>query len=358
VRLPAACREAWRNVVSGTSRTLSFGAALATIVILVMLVDLRTIHEITLRADAFRLSGASVVTVVAPGRISGTACERLNSLRGIRAAGAVRDRETKLVMSVLPQSPVPLREATPSFASILTHSTTATAGLVVSDELANALGVKVGDPLRSVGETSRVAGIYAYPDDGRAPGYGYLALQPVSPEGNFDECWADVWPQQSTLKSILLTTIAPGSDVHSAEPPRVEQLNSTLGATFDGESQFRNRATRFAGLMAAVGGLMLGFLSVRTRRMQLSSALHSRVSRRLLNLMLVMEGSAWVLPVVIAAFGLSMIAVSTSAASDQPALLVIAARVIAWAAGDAYLGIGFGAALTREKHLFRYFKDR
>jgi len=104
-------QEAWRNLLTGTSR-----AALLTVLLSVLSAGLAaleviSVQQISAAARTYVSSAASVVTLTAPGRISGVACDALDALPGVRAAGALRPRTSPLTAIELPSSPLPVRES-------------------------------------------------------------------------------------------------------------------------------------------------------------------------------------------------------------------------------------------------------
>jgi hypothetical protein len=226
---------------------------------------------------------------------------------------------------------------------------------LLGPEAAAALGVHGAGTIAAGATQVPVGATYRYPDDGRRPGLSYAAISPVLPDSPYDECWVDVWPPTDDVIAPLLA--ARSLSVPDAKPPSFSQLNTTLGDSFNGEERFVQRVSRFGGAVAAMTGLALGFVSTRLRRLQFASALHAGVSRR---------------AVAGIVFTETVLAGGLSAAVTLP-LLCIASVVIdgtSWevlpfgltAAAPAWTGAVAGTLLavtmTRERHLFRYFKTR
>ena len=92
MRFTSITREAYRDTRSGTARAGTFGLVLALLLLALAAADLLAVRVITDAAERFRTSGASIVTLTAPDRIDGAACDALADIRGIRAAGAPRPR--------------------------------------------------------------------------------------------------------------------------------------------------------------------------------------------------------------------------------------------------------------------------
>jgi hypothetical protein len=354
MRARAVLREAWRNTVSGTSRPRTVAVALALVALLLAAADMSAVSQSLAAADEYRSKGASVLILTAEGQVDGRRCDGLAALPGVAAAGALRASSTPLRASVLPTAPLPVSESSPGFAGVLGVSSRA-AGLLLGPEAAAALGVHGAGTIAAGATQVPVGATYRYPDDGRRPGLSYAAISPVLPDSPYDECWVDVWPPTDDVIAPLLA--ARSLSVPDAKPPSFSQLNTTLGDSFNGEERFVQRISRFGGAVAAMTGLALGFVSTRLRRLQFASALHAGVSRR---------------AVAGIVFTETVLAGGLSAAVTLP-LLCIASVVIdgtSWevlpfgltAAAPAWPGAVAGTLLavtmTRERHLFRYFKTR
>lgn len=353
MKLKAILREAWRNVTTGTAHvvafTLLFTAATAGIAVL----DLLAVRQITSAAYEYQNSGASVLTLVAEGRIDGVACAALSRLPGVRSAGALRAVNSDLIPAALPASGIPAFDVTPGVPKVLRAQVTGP-GIVLADQVATTLGAQPGRSVALRQTTAQVAGIYRYPDDGRRPGFGYAALIPVSAQGAFDECWVDAWPNSRQLPSLMMTTVLPSD--HS-ERPVLTQLNSTLGGQFDGPQRLASRITGHAPALALVIGLGAGYLFVRLRRLHHASALHAGMTRSALAAMTAFEMAVWTVPAAVMTGAAAMMFVAADPGSDL-ALGVLGGRAAVLAPIGAYLGAAFGLTLTQERHLFCYFKTR
>jgi hypothetical protein len=360
--------EAFRNVWTGVSRPLILALAFALLVGGMVILDLRTVVGVNRQITQWRASGASVTVVYAPGGIDGAACEALAGAAGIVASGATRQREHNLSLPALPLGAPSYVEVTPGFARLIataaggsqtpyaaTPEYLARGGLLLADSLAATLNRGPGSTLVTGEGEALVAGAYATPDDGRQNLFSYSVLAQVPAEGRFDYCWAEVWPPDSTAASLLLTV----ADVNQPEVElRVDQFNARFGTELDPAALYRDRVTRFTPAVVALAGLLLGLVGVRLRRLEFASALHAGVSRPALALQVTIETGVWLaLGLVLAAPAVWFAAYSGNSLPAGPwaAPTGVAA---AFAVAGTLTGVVIGLALTREEHLFRYFKNR
>ena len=371
MRFTSITREAYRDTRSGTARAGTFGLVLALLLLALAAADLLAVRVITDAAERFRTSGASIVTLTAPDRIDGAACDALADIRGIRAPGAHRPPppppragragaappplDQGVVANALPSSTLPVFDVTPGLRDVLHASGQPSAGLILSDQAAASLAVREGDALATRQGPVPVAGAFAYPSDGRRPGFGYAALAPIPAGTTFDECWVDVWPTLPEIPALLRTTLLP--EVADTQPPVIAQLNATLGASFDGAARMSERVTQFAPPVAAFVAAGLGFLAVRTRRMHLASALHAGVTRPALAAVVALELLTWVIPAALAATAAIVLIVATAPA-EAGSFAQLGLRVIVAGVAATPLGALLAFATIRERHLFRYFRTR
>ncbi|MCJ1703084.1 hypothetical protein [Rathayibacter sp. VKM Ac-2926] len=358
MRFSSLVREAWRNVSTGTSRALLLCACVLLIAVPIQIADLAVTRQHVREAEAYQRAGASVQTLAAPGRIDGEACAALAGSATVRAAGAVRTATSDLVTAVLPRSPIPLFEVTAGVPEILRAAAVPGTGVVLGPEAADAVGR--GDDLALAGGGSvAVRGRYDYPDDGRRRGFGYAALA-GAPAGErpFDECWIDAWPQSESVRALLLTTVLLGESAPDDPAPVLAPLNSRLGAAFDGGARNADRVTLAAGPLAGLLVLAACWAVTGLRRVELASALHSRVHRVELLAVLLLESLAWLIPVGSAGLAVALFFSSTGPPVDAAATLIQGLRTPAVAVLGAATGVLLGVLTTRERHLFRYFKNR
>ena len=346
--------EAYRNVVSGTTRALLLGILLAGITAGLALADVRSILALEGDAADFASSGASVRVLVAHSTTDGAACEQLGEVPGVRSAGALKEADA-VVLRTMNANPIPAYAVTPGLIGVLGGRPGGT-GAWISTQLAKTLSVRVGQDLVTTTGTLTVAGVFDYPDDGRDSRLGYAALLPQPAAGGFDECWADVWPLSKARETLLYSALT--VDTSSTDPVTIGQLNTSRGKQFDGVGRFGSRATRFALPGCAVAGLLLGFVAVRLRRLELAGALHLGESRRALLATLLIETAVWAILALALAAGVLAFGVTQGHPPDPLQIFLIDIRGPAAAALATLPGALVASFTVREKHLFAYFKNR
>ena len=350
-------REAWRNLTCGATRGLTgLVVFLLTIGAISGFVAFLLLDQAR-QAAKYREAGGATQVVSSTGMIDGAQCDALSTMPGITASGAVR-AVTDTRLSVLPSTGLTTFEVTPGLAGVIgVHETQTTNGGVW---LAEDLAQTVGAPVRTSATTTdgteiAFAGIYSYPRDGRSPVLSYSIISPVPAVGRFDACWVQIWPENSELAGLLTLPVL------SNDPgnlPQIQQLNTTLGLRFDA-------ATRLARLpiwpltgVAALIGYVLGFALIRTRRLELASALHAGLDKPTLIMQTSVETAMW----SVLGAGLLLPALWRYSTIDNPDLswpvFCPAARVVLLALISVLLGALTATFLTRESHLFRYFKNR
>lgn len=380
MRLRGVLDEAVRDFASGTSHACAMAFALACLIVLCITADLASITAIQRKTDSFVSSGGSTYVITFIGHIDGAACDRLVSLDGVIAAGAIRNTSNKLTFAALPSTGVPAYEATTGAAGVFANSTTAvrrvagTAGAAdgtsaagttadgvwLSREAAKPLGIRTGDSvtLRD-DQTADVAGVYDWPDDGRQSGYSYAAIAPVPAiDGQwFDQCWVKAWPVPENLES-LLRVVTVGDTSATQEHPTIVQLNTTQGRTFDAGEAFRNRLTVWAPLVAGLIALMIGWASVHLRRLELASALHCGVPKPAMAAQIMVETGAWTSAAMVFSTPLLAWLWLDNGDTDAMTLTDTLLRVPAAAYVGALVGATACAVAIRERRLFSYFKNR
>lgn len=351
--------EAGRNITSGTTHALRYALALAVLLATLAAADAATVDAALHRAEEYRASGANVVVLQAPGMVDGAACDALGDLPGVEAAGAIRSVPEPVVAAALPNGSIAgyrVTEGALALFGVTASEHGAGSGVVLSEEVAVSLGLEPGDPFVTTTGTTAVRGTFGWPDDGRRFGFSYAALAPDLSGEPFDECWAQAWPVPTNLASVLRLTVAAGIDESSQVT--VGQLNTTRGTSFDGGRLYDERTTRPAPWVALLAGLAIGYVAVRTRRLELAAARHVGMGVGRQHLMVLAEAVVWVLAAALLAGAVVTVLISRSSGVDDGALVVVASRVGACGVVGALLGTQLATAATRESHLFRYFKAR
>lgn len=373
VLLRVAWREAWRNIASGTAHALAAALALGVCVSLMWGADLMQINRLIDSAEAYRASGASTYTITLRNGIDAKACESLTDIDGVRAAGAIRQDADKLAFASLPSTRMPTFDISPGAIGLFGEWAASVSspcddgscddgtGILLSRELADELGARGGTNIAfKNGEHTRVRAIYDYPDDGRDNQYAYAALVPTVADGTFDTCMVSAWPVPDGIESLLSFAVVDSSsmDVGRNDRAQVSQLNPTLGSTAPKQSLFTARLTApMPWLMLAVA-TVLGFGMIRARRLEFASALHCGYPKPALTAQVIME----LLVIAVCAVLLTTPLVAWASLSEKsvnlPALYNALLRIPTAAMAGLVLGGTIAVAMTRERQLFAYFKNR
>lgn len=357
MKLTNLLREALRNTVTGTSRFALFGILLAVVISGLALADSMSISRLTASAELFRSSGAATEVLVAEGRVDGSACEALADVPGVTHSGAVKSSDRRVTVATLPDAPVPEYEVSTGFAGVLSGAEVSSPGVLIPDDLAVTLGVAAGARVVTDAGPMTIASVYNYPADGRRAGLGYAVLAPTQASRLFDECWVTTWPQMPNVRSLLLATVVPNAGVN-VDKPSVTQLNTSLGASFNGNASFRDRLTKAATPSAFAIAVGLGFVSVRMRRLELTSALHAGVVKSDLLALNLLEAATWAGAAGAIGVGLVCATIWGSPHEEQSALLQATVGVPLAGVAGALLGVVVASVTLSEKNLLRYFKDR
>lgn len=127
---------------------------------------------------------------------------------------------------------------------------------------------------------------------------------------------------------------------------------------FNGPERFDTRLTGFALVLAALIGGLLGFSSIRMRRLENASNLHGGLRRADLIGMVAIETGAWVAAASLVGVTVLLLLAQPIAAPDWWPTVVLAMRVPAAVAFAALMGAAVAGFVVREHHLFRYFNER
>lgn len=367
MRLRGAIGEAARNIASGTTHAALYALLLAVVMLGCAGAELLQLRGIQQQIEGFVSAGASTYVVDAAGRIDARSCESLSDLDGVQAAGALRTADARLTLARIPSTALPTLEATPGALSALVSGDSATTrslapdefdGVWLSRQAADTSGATAGS-LEALldGGSVRIAGIYESPDDGRSGTTAYALVEPVPVEGTFDQCVIKAWPVPQSMESLALLSVGDvGTDPNNQ--PRVRQFNTKLGAALDSTALFVHRATEVMVPLATIGGLMLGFVAIRLRRLELASALHCGVPKTALVLQSLVETGSWTVAALALCLPLVAFAWWDWPGADAGQVVLLTVRPLLAAACGALIGSAAAVLAVRERNLFRYFKDR
>jgi hypothetical protein len=357
-------REAGRNLACGASRTIVAVLLLAATLGALGWAQAASVVDLARQAKTYRESGAAIRLVVLHELIDGAQCDKLNGYPGIAAAGATRTGSS-LSLAAMPARKLETVEATPGLAKVLgLDAKAANAGVWLSSDLAGVLGISqagVDLPLAD-GTVSQTSAIYQWADnDGRPPTLAYTIVQPVPAQGKFDTCWVELWPEGDTADAVLtLPALAgpPDPNTGQRQLPQVEQLNTTLGWRFDALGKLAKLPTDSLTLAGVLIGLVLGAGLIRSRRLELAAALHAGVPKTALVGQIMVE--IFTIGLCAACLAVPTAIYAAKAGNPDPPwpALFPALRTVALAVLAAVLGALLITLATREKHLFRHFKNR
>lgn len=358
MRLSSVVSEAGRDIRSGTARFATFALLLAGTAGLAGAADVSTVSALTRDAAAYVAAGAATRTAALEGGIDGAACDALTGHGDVLAAGALRPG-AGLTLTALPGSTLTTYEVTPGLSALLGDGDgdgDGRSGAWLSSALADQLGAATGDTLDTDQGPLSVAGVFVHPEDGRDSRLSSAVLLPRDAGQPFDECWARAWPQGETTDELLRSTAS--SDVGTGAPLSLGQLNASLGSTFGVADAHGARLTRWAPTVAASIAALLGVVSVRRRRLELSGARQAGLSRAALLALVLVETGAWAAAGAALASGLAALPLLTGGGSlvDAPARLLTAAPLAA--AAGAVLAAALTTTTIRRRDLVRWFKDR
>lgn len=182
-------------------------------------------------------------------------------------------------------------------------------------------------------------------------------LSPALLEGRFDACRADVWPENADTAALLWTALDSAANT-TESPPTIGQLNPKHGTTFTGAAEFDSRITKYNGMVASAALFLLAYLAIRLRRLELAAALHTGVNKAAQALQLLIETGIWIILATILAAPVGVLGIIEALPADRNALVATTVRIIVAGVIAALLGTLSATALTKERHLFRYFKER
>lgn len=353
--------EARRNILSRTSHAGILALILGLVSTGCVVGDIASIRALELQAESFREAGGATMIETAKGSVLGGVCDSIARTVPRAVAGAIRESNAPVIAAKLPSSVVPTFEVSPGFTELILKRPAADlgGGVLVSDNFAKALSLKVGDYFATTAGSARVADIYSYPDDGRRRGLGYAVLVPVplqvAQSTPFDECWASIWPQSTEIDALMRVAVAPQA-AEGAPPASLEQLNQSQGVRFDGPQRLHSRVAQYLPLGGFIVSLFVAFSIYRTRRLEFASARHAGVTTSDLWLITQTESAPWVVSVWLLPFGPALLTLFGT--PDPTAYLGFAWQGPSLVMAGGLMGATFAALLASERTLFRDFKRR
>lgn len=357
MRTTEVLREAWRDIASGAGAAVVCAGVLAVLVAAVVGVRTVAVAYDVRAAARWVASGAATQVFTAAGRIDGRACAALADEPDVLAAGAFRKTEDGMVVAALPGTSIPTYEVTGGATALFgVAGTTGDTGVLVAPEVAEVLGVGPGQQIATPDGPVLVAGVYAYPDDGRDPELSYAVLAPTVDDGApFDACWATVWPQDETAVSALRRTLLTATGSEDGERSTLGQLNPRSGTAFLPSDP------PAPGLLESVAlalGLVVGCAAVLRRRLSIASDRHVGVRVAAQALGIAVQHLAW--GAVAAALALAVSVVLVRGLPPGDGLPIVADGAVLCVLGlvGAVTGGAAAVPLVRERALHRYFRTR
>ncbi|MDR0504613.1 MAG: hypothetical protein LBG70_02235 [Bifidobacteriaceae bacterium] len=275
MRVVSLFREIFKDITTGTAKVTLWSCLLTLVCLGLVAWEGGTTSAILAKANNFVNSGGSVIVLEAPGFVDGRACDQLTKITNVRAAGAIRERVDGLDVAVLPGRPIPAKDATIGISQILddNNSRALENGALISADVAQTLGLAAGSSLITRQAALLVSGIYNYPADGRRAGLGYAVVLAADYTTPFDQCWVEVWPQSSEIRSIISSVLLSGAN-DSAAGVAVNQLNRKYGEYFTGTVDYKTRNSQSASLVAGLFGIVIGVAMITRRRVEIAAARH------------------------------------------------------------------------------------
>lgn len=356
--------EAWRNVTSGTTKVFIFAFITAVAIGGLAITQSRAVVGFVTDALEFKASGAAIQIMSAPGSIDGAQCDALASTPGVVASGALR-KGPDVAFAATPTRNIASMEVTAGFGRLVDLQRGVgpwASGTWLASDLAETLGATsdlTSLPLQN-GTQLPIDGVYRVPEDGRNETLSYQVLSPVAPTAAFDHCWTLLWPAPEVASGTLRLPVIPIAGGSEDGPLQVQtsQANTKLGTHFDGPGEFAKLGSQTMSWAALAAGILIGFVAVRIRKLELAGALHAGLSRAALSAQILVETCWWVLLATVpSAVAVYWAAAYGNTADWWPAAFP-AARTLAMGAFGAFSGAQIAMLATREAHLFRYFKNR
>jgi len=347
--------EVWRNIATGTCLAGLLALGMAIMGAVVTAADTMTIDTILIQVREFRASGGDILKVAAEGQIDPLACDGISQSSTVEASGAFSPAAAMTVLA-MPLTPLNAYSATPGFSAVLGIEDRFGAGVWMDEALANRIGIVPGEQMDTVNGPMRLAGTYRWPEDGRDARLGFSVVIPDASSRVFDECWMKEWPIAEGNEGLLRSTalVTPEELVELPILP----VNLASGSSLDAHVLFEGRTTRYAGIVTYTVSALIGFISIRRRRLEYADALHTGQSRFAQMTVALIETLVWA--VAGTGAGLAFVAslIRFVHISESPPVLLLQIRVLILSVLGALSGAAVGLMSIRRNSIYRYFKQR
>lgn len=130
------------------------------------------------------------------------------------------------------------------------------------------------------------------------------------------------------------------------------------GAKFACVDGFACRITRYSGVVASAALFLLAYRAIRLRCLELAAALHTGVNKAAQALQLLIETGIWIILATILAAPAGVLGIIEALPADRNALVATTVKIIVAGVIAALFGTLSATALTKKRHLLRYFKER
>ena len=359
--------EAWRNIASGTARTLTAATAMLTITLIAVFLDATTILNLQAQTTQWATSGAAIYILADTSQINPSSCTTLshttgtpadNATQPIQASGALRDHGD-ITLTAMRAAPLSAYSVTPGMAGVLGLDQTATSrsGVWISSQLSTTLHAHAGDTLSTTDGTMTSAGVFNWPDDSRDQRIAFAVLVPTASSEPYDECWASIMPSNQTAQDLLNTT--PIAIPNAANATQNTQANNSLGTSLNAGQQYQQRISRYLTLLTPLAALLIGIITIRSRRIEYADDLHMGLSKTSIWMTNSLETLAWSLPALAAATSIFYLGIATtSTASNAASITTVQAPALVLSLITAQLGSTTALVTIRTTKLFTYFKNR
>lgn len=267
-------------------------------------------------------------------------------------SGAVANSSARWSIDRIPDSPIPVYDASPGILPLLRSDYTgATIGVVLSADLAQDLAQSAGSFLTLVdGEQIAVGG--SFPSDDRGPRFDFVVFNVNPVRVRFDECWYVVNDQQSAS----VVRLALSADAKERQGLTIEGINPTAGTSSDPIARFLQRPTRYNAALAGVAGVLIGVLYVLRRRTQHASAMQLGVRRLDLMAIIVVEMAAVALLACSIAGAIYLSVLGHDFQSERAALGALFMRSAASTIVGCLLGVAISTIGIRRRSYYAYFR--